>query len=286
MMTILARHKRTTTRADWRRLLIAVALLALASLAWRLSRPAVIRAFACSSIGSHRVPLLRMALQERFPYIPLRENAWLESVRGPGAPFLAWTNHNWITDLDSRWHLSNGRMDYVGVLRAVCQIASFGDWDQDRYPEAMCLIGEGGELYFVVVRVRPAADEVVVVLPVHISTRNAAAILSVFGSWSDEDGNGTMELILRGTRVGGPSAVIRRWPDVIVAIFDWTAPGGVLTPRMLPDDGTVQFWPLPDNRPVVFDPNEPLESVVARLRPPDTQPACLPATPSGPDATP
>jgi hypothetical protein len=64
--------------------------------------------------------------------------------------------------------------------------------------------------------------------------------------------------------------------DQLVAIFDWTAPGGILTPRVLPDDGTIQLWSLPDNRPVVFDPNEPLEDVIARLKPPGTQPAWAP----------
>lgn len=82
----------------------------------------------------------------------------------------------------------------------------------------------------------------------------------------------------------GPARFIQMpdWPDQLVAIFDWTAPGGILTPRLLPDDGTIRLWPLPDNQPVVFDPNELLETVVARLRPPDTQPASLPATAPGP----
>lgn len=289
MTAILARHPRKSTRADWRRLAVALVLLVAASVAWRALRPAAIQVLVCSSVGSSRGELLCTALQRRFPALFIGQYAHrVLCTCGPGSAFVAWEHEGWQQDPGSVWFFADGWLRESGILRvSENRSAWLGDWDRDNHPELLSRLFIDGNFQVVLARVRPGANEIVAALRDEAAARRPRLRSYAIPACVDEDGDGLSELVLRAWSTGsGRSGSLPDWPDELVAVFDWTAPGGILTPRMLPDDGTVQFWPLPDNRPVVFDPNEPLESVVARLRPPDTQPASLPATPSGPDATP
>jgi len=286
MTGLLARHPRRSTRADWQRLVVGFALVLAMSVAWRALRPAVIHTLACSSVGSHRLELLSAALQAQFPGSYMGEYDPMYAAAGPGAPFLTWGLIGWEHGPVSTWFFVDGKLRRIGMMRASdVWITPPGDWERDGHPELLVLVSwpPVRRSSIILVRVRPAANEVVAILDEDIALRPTRPRSYPTPTCVDEDRDGVSELVLHSWS-RGPARFIQMpdWPDQLVAIFDWTAPGGILTPRLLPDDGTIRLWPLPDNQPVVFDPNEPLETVVARLRPPDTQPASLPATAPGP----
>ncbi len=104
----------------------------------------------------------------------------------------------------------------------------------------------------------------------------------MYPTWRDEDGDGTAELVLVAYN---PSAVSagNQLPPRTAAVFDWTAPGGVLRPRSMPADSSVSFWAPPEGRPIPFAPDQSLDSVIdqamAQFAPAATEPATTQSAP-------
>jgi len=274
MNGLLARGLRRSARAEWRRLAVGLALLLAASAAWHWLRPPLIRVLARSSLGCDvRAPLIQAALRDVCQDRPPPDSTTIRSVFGPGQPVVAWTSPMFGTapsgTVAASWpyHFADDKFTPIGKLYVpdFINFDWFGDWDGDGQPEALPGFYRQPTLVWVLVRVRRSLNEVAAIIEYDPIRMRASGMGP---HWTPPDQGGLYDLIFwRRLRTPAATGVSTMWPTESVARFAWTAPGGILIPQLLPDDGSIRVWTAPDGQPYVFDPNEPVWDVVNRLLP-------------------
>lgn len=105
--------------------------------------------------------------------------------------------------------------------------------------------------------------------------------------WRDEDGDGVDELVFVTVVVKRlPQGGVGFDPPTVVAVFEWDRAGGILLPRLLPQDTGIMTWTAPDAESVRVEQDADIESVLNDLLPvPDgfgVAPGAAPSTPSPP----
>jgi hypothetical protein len=86
--------------------------------------------------------------------------------------------------------------------------------------------------------------------------------------WRDENGNGRAELAFVAFKYGRlPSGRMGVLSQETVAVFEWSAPGGVLVPRQIPDDGSFLVWTPEDGKAYEFSPDTVVEDLCRELLP-------------------
>jgi hypothetical protein len=160
-----------------------------------------------------------------------------------------------------------------------------GDWDHDGrtelvvkfYPHPNANVGSFG-----VVRLNADYNEIVAVILVDYSPWVRSPVYHRL-EWRDAYGADRSELaVVRYKRIL-PRTTGATSSSELVAAFVWDAPGGILRPRLLPEDGSVLVWTPEDGRPLVVAADEPLDPLLARLVPlPPGFGQQIPATTSAP----
>jgi hypothetical protein len=182
-------------------------------------------------------------------------------------------------------------LEHRGLLRSNAMSwlpqALPGDWDNGGAVEVTVFAIATGEpnyfcQYWAVIRLGGEANELVglVALVRSVPAGSAGAI----PIWRAEDEDGPLEFVFVPT-----SLTSAGWPNLrgeAVAVFEWTEPGGVLRPRVVPDDGSMLVWTPPDGRPYRFPADKLVDEVCRELlpvpkdlgTPPTSQPASAPAS--------
>jgi hypothetical protein len=119
---------------------------------------------------------------------------------------------------------------------------------------------------FAVVRLGVDHDEIVAVILVDYSAW-ARGRARVCLEWRDADRHGQAELALMRYKRISPPTVGAAFSSETVAALAWDAPGGILRPRLLPNDGSVLVWTPEDGQPLVVAADEPLDPLLIRLLP-------------------
>jgi hypothetical protein len=281
MINLLSRPAKPGWRGDCARLVLLSASLAMGAVAWHLLRPTLVTAVARSSVGCdarHRLldESLRSVLADRFP-----QAYWMRSSCGKrervinlGAFDPDHANHVFFIDDSLR---------AIGSVTAPSMPGYCDDMDGDGCIEVTVTgcTQMAGTSFSAAVRVSQTNQLLGIV-----ECRGAGSQQSsqaTFDVWRDEDGDGLMELVLVAAPVPWRTSSIQPSAIRTIAVFEWTAPGGVLRPRLMPTDGSVTFWSPPDGQPVPFPSDESIDSVIERVRaqsaPPSSGPSLPPAVP-------
>jgi hypothetical protein len=86
--------------------------------------------------------------------------------------------------------------------------------------------------------------------------------------WRDEDGDGRDEFVfitVETARTAKGGIVFK--PSQTVAVFEWDEPGGMLLPKLLPDESGITLWTPRNGIPVQVDQDTDLEPLVRELLP-------------------
>lgn len=280
-----SRQNVVSTRASIRRALAAAGVLIVASSAWYLVRPHVVRELAQSNMGCPvRWVMLNEALRNTVPELADQSNVLLSSYATPNRVALTRTTEDTsMRERDAagqkfafRIRLIDGELNPIGSVRSARAhwIGQLGDWDGDGTLEAvagyhplsfeqdpnMNLRG------WAVLRIHEDVNQVAALVVMDRRPRSTRGSIRPF--WQDEDGDGHTELVFcsytwRRGRGGLPQIVALK----TVAVFEWDIPGGVLRPRELPDDGSFLVWTPPDGRPFAFSPDVLTELMYRELLP-------------------
>jgi hypothetical protein len=298
-MTELLSRRTIKPQHDLRRLVAIALTLAFGCVVWRQVRPLLVQELARSSLGCEwRAGLIGAAVCAQYPQLPAMDNGWgVQSWRTASSVGVFWRIRPPGPDGPS---LGYGVADDTLVLRGtvntqeVVAIPVPGDWDHDGRVELVtsfdALAGadprpNANVRSFAVVRLGIDHNEIVAVILVDYSAwaRNFPRLRL---EWRDADGHGRAELaLMRYTRIQ-PRTVGATFSSETVAVFAWDAPGGILRPRLLPDDGSVLVWTPEDGHPLVVATDEPLDPLLARLVPlPPGFGEQVPATTNSPSAS-
>jgi hypothetical protein len=305
MSDIFNRRCRTSPTVAIRAYVLGLTTVLLASVAWHTLRPYVTRSLARSSIGCDaRAKLIAGTIDELYPRLRVRALS--------GKPMLCSFRHadqggvSWLMDWQQlppdKAALAPGLtivadrdLDYRGLLRSNAMSwlpqALPADWDQGGAVEVTLFAIPTGEpsyfcQYWAVIRLGGEANELVglVALVGSVSAGSAGAI----PIWRAEDEDGPLEFVFVPM-----SLTSAGWPNLrgeAVAVFEWTAPGGVLRPRVVPDDGSMLVWTPADGRPYRFPVDKLVDDICQELLPvpedfgatPASQPASAPASSPAP----
>jgi hypothetical protein len=309
MSDILNRRYRTSPTVAIRAYAVGLAAMLLASVAWHTLRPSVTRSLARSSVGCEaRAKLIAGAIAGLYPrqrvYVsdgePMLSSyrqgnqggvCWLISpettsgerpIAAPGAGVVA------DLDLNSRGLVHLKTMQ-LGVA------APPGDWDADGAFEVSSVCIPTGDAfrnpstyycYWVVIRLGGKSNEIVGLAGVSHDVR--ANTLGPLAIWQDKSGDGIANWVFVTARYSVNRQ--ERSPFERLAVFEWSKPGGVLRPRVLPDDGSVLAWTPPDGRPYRFPADKLVDEVCQELlpvpkdlgAPPASQPASAPTSSPAP----
>ncbi len=295
MTAILARRPPPTGLRDWLRLLAAVALLIVASVAWHAARPHVLRACARSSFGLYtRTSLLHAVVSDLHPELPLVNKSSYSplSFRGPGGAYLVADANPSGADprnpgASPDWHVFfDGAFDVRGSLRILGQawLAPPGDWDNDgRVETTVWCLQQYPYSLIAVVRLGPTENEVAALIRLDLQALIRASGPQIRPQWQSSDPSALPDLVfLLWPRKSPPTP----WPfpffgpPQTIAVLRWDKPARVLVPVQFPGDGSLVVWTPPDGQPYRFGRDQNANDVFNMLLPPPpaTQPAPAPAT--------
>jgi hypothetical protein len=273
MNRLLVRPIRATLREHLVRFALVAAFLAAGAIGWHIVRPWVLTAAARSSIGCEpRSQLIAHVLGSLHPEYFQTPGYYLWSTCGKRARVVVLyasrgsENHCFFAD-DS--------LSAIGVLRSVYLSDHPDDMDADGRIEVIAQSGvySTGPLRSAVVRLGPSSNELLGVAT-HLRQRPPG----LWAAWRDEDGDGSVEFVLLSPPAPGAVTSTQPWHVEAAAVFEWTAPGGVLRPRYMPADGSVIFWAPPGGRPVPFASDESLGSVMDRVLAEPASPSSAPSS--------
>jgi hypothetical protein len=302
-VTELLTRRTIKPQHDLRRLVILLPALALVCVTWHLVRPALVLALARSSLGCEsRAGLVGAALHARYPQLCAMYDGWwavvVQSWRTANSAGVFWNIRPPGQPVGPS--VSYGVADETLTLRGTVMtqylpISSVpGDWDNDGRVELVTNFAPLTTTHFrsnasvpgsAILRLGIDHNEIVAALLVDYSSLSRGSD-SLQLEWRAADGKGGAELLLmRYTRAPSGTAGARMSSEVIAAL-DWDAPGGILRPRLLPDDGSVLVWTPKDGHPLAVAVDEPLDPLLVRLVPlPPGFGERVPATTSSPAAS-
>jgi len=305
MSDIFNRRFRTSPTVAIRAYVVGLGAVLLASVAWQALRPYVTRSLARSSIGCDaRAKLIAGTIDELYPRLRVRAlggERMLCSFRQGDQGGVSWLM-DWQQLPPDQAAVAPGLtivadrdLDYQGMLRSKAMTlhpqALPADWDQGGAVEVTLFAFATAEPsyfceYWAVVRLGGEANELVGLVALVPSV--PAGSVGATPIWRAEDEDGTLEFVFVPV-----SLTSAGWPSPrgeAVAVFEWTEPGGVLRPRIVPDDGSMLVWMPPSGRPYRFPPDRLVDEVCQELLPvpegfgatPASQPASAPASSPAP----
>lgn len=279
MMRCLARGDSVPLGVEWRRLFGAVFLLGMLSLLWHVGRATIVHEMACGSVGCPgRERLLIAAL--RRAGAPGSHHSAFDVPRmhvlthSLPEPWVSWPQFTPPPEGGrSRDTVQRGtcyadaRLRVRGCLKSGQYRRRDGPGDMDgdgRWEIAVAFHANVGRTVppmqmsrWAIVRLDGAHNELLAVVLVDEAAagpkKQAPGVTSVWPVWCDSDDDGAMECQFNFGVVPislGPGLVVQ--PPQTLARLDWTGPGGVLVPAVLPDDDSIQVWTPPDGRPLRF----------------------------------
>jgi hypothetical protein len=208
---------------------------------------------------------------------------WRESVTGENG-----------TVISSRFVIADHRFREIGSVRSPRAFwLRVGDFNGDEKPDVLCMN------WHPPLRVLGRQFEVLPVIHLRGDRNRISGIVLIDWAavappstyvqvvWLDADNDGVQELVVRSVSfTKRPKGKFTITAVADVALFEWTAPDGVLKARRMPNDGTVAFWAPPDGRPYSFPADRSIDDVLNELipnpaklfPPPVTQPASPPAS--------
>lgn len=285
MSDLFVRHRATARSKEVRYLVLGLAGLLAAGIAWHLLlRPTAVDLLARSSLGCEaRRLLIAAALLQRYP----EQSVSIDSVMSNCAPWPATVT--WAVTGQPRagkalhptqTHvLADARLDRLGSFRSYERsfhlVPPHADRDRDGRLELTCqqLSIDFRDKHF---RVAPPGYAVI---RVGEQSNEIAGLIATWDPpdpwtvqyvlWQDQDGDGLDELLLR-RQTGMPRAGLPRlWgtPET-VAVLEWDRPGGVLRPRYLREDAGLAVWSPSDGEPYGFPTDAVVNDVLRELLPP------------------
>lgn len=284
MNSMLQRYCFESRRSECRRELIVFGLLLMASAGWYALRPSLIRQAAIQSVGyPGREALMSAALRQTGIRILEDGRSVTPGMKGhvfthclPRPGWVAWVFHSpdqmCLAFFDQHLCLQ-GRVKSESAM--ISMESPPGDMDGDGYWEIVFeyypLPDEDPVVRdlrgWVVVRLGSSNNEIVWLglIDANLWGNRGARVKPI---WRDEDGDGLKELIfvtvetvrLPGRRIGFK-------PPRTVAVFEWDAPGSMLSPRSLPADCGVSSCELSPRGPVKVALDVELAPLLRRLHP-------------------
>ena len=281
MISVLARTSYDNPRAEGRRLIVSLALLAVASIAWYGARGSVVRLLARSSIGCYgREELILAALRQQDSTVPKDARLWGHSLPRPG--WLAWASVYEVDHLNdqstlAKWQLTlaDSTLRVRGVIagdrlygQPPLDIGGDGAWEVlvEAAPTGLRMTRD--ITYWAVLRLRARSNELVW-LGLVDGSKWAGSRARVKPIWRDGE-NGTKELAFITvivTAVPGGGLVFK--PPNTVAVFKPEGADGLLRPKLLPGGCGITPWNPPSDAPVRVNPLAELEPVFRQLLPPE-----------------
>ncbi len=286
MSDIFSRRYATAPAGIIRGYVIGLACVLVASLAWHGLHARVLRGLARSSVGCDaRAKLIAGAIDELYPrqrvYVsdgePILNSyrqgnqggvCWVISLETPSCeqPTAA-RGVGMVADLD----LNSRGLVHLRTMRWGIP-APPGDWDGDGAFEVSSICIPTGDafrnpstyhLYWVVIRLGRESNEIVALAAVrHDVPANTVGPLAI---WQDESGDGIANWVLVTARYSANQQELS--PFERLGIFEWSEPGGVLRPRVVPDDGSMLVWTPPSGHPHRFPADKLVDDVCRELLP-------------------
>lgn len=279
MNCVLVRPTRSTWREDLARLALVSALLTAGGIGWHVLRPHLIGAVARSSVGcAARSELLAHVLSGAHPgQFQDAYRCW--STYGRRARLVECYSRVGSEDKVS---FADHALDPIGSVTCLHVSGYADDMDGDGRIELAAWLAAWppryptGVIWSAAVRLGRQDNQVLGLLM--YPQQGSPALRD---AWRDEDGDGLVELVLLAVPIPGKTTSTQPSPTQAAAVFEWTAPGGILRPRYMPADGSVTFWSPPDGQPLPLASDESLNSVLDRVlaefSPPGSAPSSSPA---------
>ena len=285
MNPVLERSCYDSRRHEMRLLAVAALVLLVASALWHGVRRTVVYRVACSSIGClSRGALISSALRQRYPLLPDDD---------PQAWSLNWAKPEWIawSFLQEHVPLGDGAKppmeqvivtDHTLTVRGAFAGDVLGapppaDSDGDGLCEVVLgfgsLLQEQDVVWWVVLRLGDEHNEIVWIAMMDESIWHSRKI-RLKPIWRDEDGDGQDEFVfITVERTRSPAGDIVFKPPQTIAVFEWTAPGGILRTRLLPDDCGILPWSSQGAVPMRVDQTTDFDPLVRGMLPVPEQPS-------------
>ena len=280
MNQILSRQPVTKGKKEYRHLVIGLAVLLIASAGWRIVRPIMVNLVACSSVGCWaRCDVIAAALRARYPeYPPEAMGAGLATLSScrPAPGTVLWINDKEFQEqrasASNIIQLADASLNHLGLFRlSPSRFYTSGphaDWDGDGRYEVTCCgyVDDNSWLLYqhMIIRLGMGSNEIAGLFIVDNS--HTPQNTTTYALWRDEDGDGLNEYVIH-------RVTVRRLPKPkpwhgkpeTVAVFEWDRPGGVLRPRVLPDDGSITVWTPPDGQPYEFPADAVVDDICQEL---------------------
>lgn len=262
-----------------RRITVAAIALLASSVLWYGMRGTVAYRVACSSIGCPgRESLIAAALRRNDPRIPAHPQHWNYDLAQP--EWIAWSSFRAYMSLEDgstlrQWQVVVADHDLVvrGVITGDRLPLPPADSDGDGLCEVVKEIGtlrydaQQNIVWWAVLRLGDERNEIVWVGLIDESVwRSRQTRLRPI--WLDTDGDGVDELVFITVEIAQtPDGRVVFKPPQTVAVFEWTAPGGILRTRLLPDDCGILPWSPEGSVPMRVDQATDLDLLVRELLP-------------------
>jgi len=295
----LARKAVLPRRANWMRPLVAAVVLIVLSGLWHAGHSTLQYHAACGSIGNpYRTEHLSEELWRLYPGSDIEDEPGPRRERGLETgllpePWIAWRSQlrhpllgverkaTWFADASFRLR---------GCIQGGLPNLETGPVDADgdgRWEVAVCLPlardGGAGDKFireWAIVRMDEWCNELVAA----VATDEVVSSLNVLyedpASWSNEDGEGPLELAFkRDVYTTLPSGRRRHAGTHTWAVLGWTRPGGALRVIQVEDSEGVLVWTPPDGEPWRVPTGQPLKPLLDQLLPIPDEWLAAPAEP-------
>lgn len=282
--TVLTRDSYDPGRLEIRRLAVAALVLLTAGAAWRWASDGLIYDAARSSIGCPgREDLIAAALRQADPSFPDEPRSWNYNLARP--EWIAWTSVREIIPQKGgsqlpKWQVAvaDSNLTVKGVVAGGGLTLPPEDADGDgRCEVVMDIVPSLDDArqdigWRAVLRLGDDHNELVWLGLCDESNWHARKIRPK-PIWRDEEGDGQDELVFITVEfVRTPTGGGAFKPPRVIAVFEWTSPGGILQARSLPDDSGILLWDREKDAPLRVNQDTDLDSLVRELLPADKMP--------------
>lgn len=274
MSSVLARHSYDPRQCETRRLIVAVLGVLVAGAVWHLVRNDLVYHAACSSIGCPgREELIGAVLRKADPEFPDKPQRWYYDFARP--EWIAWRSVRealWKPESgwrpQSRVKVADRHLALQGVIAVAWLSGPPTDADGDGSCEVikMHFVDRQRDIrLWTVVRLGEEDNEIVWAGVINLGTWHSRQI-RLKPIWRDTDGDGLDELVfVTVERFRTQRGEVAFKPSRTIAVFEWTAPGGTLQPRLLPDDCGIRQWSREDGVPMRVSQDADLDTIVREL---------------------
>ena len=279
MTGIFARRSQDPKAIELRRLALAVLVLLATGAAWHSIRDDLVYEAARSSIGCPgRAELIAAALRQAEPRFPDQPQLWTYDLAHPG--WIAWSSMREVRPLANgpqlyRWqvNVADQRLEVKGVIAVYRLSVPPVDADGDGSCEVVTTFYPAQDdpqqdlRWWAVARLGDEYNQVVWagMIDDAVWQSRRARVRPV---WRDADDDGTDELVfITVETVRTPQGNIGFKPPQTVAVFGWDSPGGILRPRLLPEDCGITPWSPVNQAPLRFGREEDPDPIVRELLP-------------------